>query len=43
MRCMMQMIYLNASDFPFKNFHNIAAQLQHAETIRKNVWESYDA
>ena len=38
----MQMSYLYASDFPFKNFRKIAAQ--HAETIRKNVWEkSYEA
>ena len=38
----MQMSYLYASDFPFKNFPKLAAQ--HAETIRKNVWEkSYDA
>ena len=37
-----KMIYLYASDFPFKNFRKIAAQ--HAETIRKNVWKkSYDA
>ena len=32
----MQMSYLYASDFPFKNFCKIA---QHTETIRKNVWE----
>ena len=32
----MQMSYLYASDFPFKNFYKIA---QHTETIRKNVWE----
>ena len=31
----MQMSYLYASDFPFKNFCKIA---QHTETIRKNVW-----
>ena len=37
----MQMIYLYASEFPFKNFRKIAAQ--HAETIQ-NVWEkNYDA
>ena len=35
-RCIMQMSYLYASDFPFKNFCKIA---QHTETIRKNVWE----
>ena len=39
-RCLMQMSYLYASDFPFKSFRKLA---QHAETIRKNVWEkSYD-
>ena len=32
-RCIMQMIYLYASDFPFKIFRKIAAQ--HAETIQK--------
>ena len=32
----MQMSYLYASDFPFKNFCKLA---QHAETIRKNVKE----
>ena len=32
----MQMSYLYASDFPFKNFRKMA---QHTETIRKNVWE----
>ena len=32
----MQMSYLYASDFTFKNFCKIA---QHTETIRKNVWE----
>ena len=32
----MQMSYLYASDFPFKNFCKIA---QHAETIRKSVRE----
>ena len=38
----MKMIHLYVSDFPFKNFRKITAQ--HAETIRKNVWEkSYDA
>ena len=31
-RCIMQMCYLHASDFPFKNFCKIA---QHTETIRK--------
>ena len=31
-RCIMQMSYLYASDFPFKNFCKIA---QHTETIRK--------
>ena len=31
-RCIMQMSYLHASDFPFKNFCKIA---QHTETIRK--------
>ena len=37
----MQMSYLYTSDFPFKNFCKIS---QHAETIRKNVWEkSYGA
>ena len=35
-RCIMQMSYLYASDFPFKNFCKIA---QHKETIRKNVWD----
>ena len=35
-RCIMQMSYLYASDFPFKNFCKLA---QHTETIRKNVWE----
>ena len=35
-RCIMQMSYLYASDFPFKNFCKIA---QHTDTIRKNVWE----
>ena len=34
--CIMQMSYLYASDFPFKNFCKIA---QHTETIRKNFWE----
>ena len=34
----MQMSYLHASDFPFKNFCKIA-QHMHTETIRKNVWE----
>ena len=33
----MKMRYLYASDFPFKNFRKLAAQ--HAETMRKNVWE----
>ena len=33
----MQMSYLYASDFPFKNFRKLTAQ--RAETIRKNVWE----
>ena len=32
-RCIMQMSYLYASDFPFKNFRKLAAQ--HTETIRK--------
>ena len=32
----MQMSYLYASDFPFKNFCKIA---QHTETIRNNVWQ----
>ena len=32
----MQMSYLYASGFPFKSFCTLA---QHAETIRKNVWE----
>ena len=32
----MQISYLYPSDFPFKNFCKIA---QHAETIRKSVWE----
>ena len=36
-RCIMQMSYLYASDFLLKNFCKIA---QHAETIRKNVWEN---
>ena len=35
-RCIMQMSCLYASDFPFKHFWKLA---QHAETIRKNVWE----
>ena len=35
-RCIMQMSYVYASDFSFKNFCKIA---QHTETIRKNVWE----
>ena len=35
-RCIMQMSYLYASDFPFKNFCKIAQQ---TETIGKNVWE----
>ena len=35
-RCIMQMSYLYASYFPFKNFCKIA---QHTETIQKNVWE----
>ena len=39
MCCIMQMSYLYASDFPFKNFCKIA---QHTETIRKNVWEKKD-
>ena len=34
-RCIMQMSYLYASDFPFKNFCKIA---QHTETVWKNVW-----
>ena len=39
--CIMQMSYLYASDVHFKNFLKLA---QHAETIRKYVWEkSYDA
>ena len=38
----MQMSYLYASDFRFKNFRKLSPQ--HAETIPKNVWEkSYDA
>ena len=32
----MQMSYLYASDFPFKNFCKIA---QHTEQYEKNVWE----
>ena len=36
-RCIMQMSYLYASDFPFKNFRKLAAQ--HAESMRKNAWE----
>ena len=32
--CIMQMSYLYASDFPFK-----CKLAQHAQTIRKNVWE----
>ena len=32
----MQMSYLYPSDFPLKTFANSA---QHAETIRKNVWQ----
>ena len=32
----MQMSYLYASDFPFKNFCKIA---QHTEAIRNNVWQ----
>ena len=35
-RWIMQKSYLHASDFPFKNFCKVA---QHAETIRKNVWD----
>ena len=35
-RCIMQMSYLYASDFPFKTFCKLA---QNAETIRKNVLE----
>ena len=35
-RCIMQMSYLYASDFPFKTFCKLT---QNAETIRKNVWE----
>ena len=33
----MQMSYLYASDFPFKNFCKIA---QHTEAIRNNVWQN---
>ena len=36
-RCIMQMSYLYASDFPFTNFRKPVAQ--HAETIRENIWE----
>ena len=35
-RCIMQISYLYASDFPFKNFCKIA---QHKEQYEKNVWE----
>ena len=35
-RWILQKSYLYASDFPFKNFCKVA---QHAETIRKNVWD----
>ena len=35
-RCIVQMSYLYASDLLFKNFCKLA---QHAETVRKNVWE----
>ena len=35
-RCIMQMSYLYASDFSFQTSWKLA---QHAETIRKNVWE----
>ena len=31
------MTYLYTSGFPFKNFRKVATQ--HADTIRKNVWE----
>ena len=38
-RCIMQMSYLYASDFPFKNFCKLP---QHGETIRKKMFKSTD-
>ena len=38
-RCIMQMSYLYASDFPFKNFCKLA---QHGETIRKKMFKTTD-